>query len=251
MGRAIVRQPKAFLMDEPLSNLDAKLRVQMRAEIAALQRDLGVTTVYVTHDQVEAMTMGDRVAVLKRGTCSRSTAPRTSTNRRTTSSSPAFIGSPSMNLMVATLGGSADAVTVTLGDQTLAVDPVAINARPDLTNYIGREVVVGIRPEDTEDLSVVGDAPPDRVLTSETRLLEALGAEIIVHFPLAAEPFAIMDAEFEGDDAVEAMRSEGEAIYTGRFSPRSTVRVGERLEVVVDTARMHFFDPETGNAIRG
>ena len=251
MGRAIVRQPKAFLMDEPLSNLDAKLRVQMRAEIASLQRDLGVTTVYVTHDQVEAMTMGDRVAVLKRGFLQQVDSPQNLYESPDNVFVAGFIGSPSMNLMVAALGGSPDAVTVTFGGQTLSVDRVAVDARPDLVNYIERQVVIGIRPEDTEDLNVVGEAPPDRVLTSEASLIEALGAELIVHFPLAAEPFAIMDAEFEGDDAVEAMRAEGEAIYTGRFSPRSTARAGERLDVVVDTARMHFFDPDTGNAIRG
>jgi multiple sugar transport system ATP-binding protein len=251
MGRAIVRQPKAFLMDEPLSNLDAKLRVQMRAEIAALQRDLGVTTIYVTHDQVEAMTMGDRVAVLKRGYLQQVDSPQKLYESPDNVFVAGFIGSPSMNLMVATLSGSADAVTVTVGDQTLSVDAVAVGARPDLLNYIDRQVVVGIRPEDTEDLGVAGNAPDDRILTSQANLLEALGSEIIVHFPLAAEPFAIMDAEFEGDDAVEAMRSDGEAIYTGRFSPRSTVRLGEPIQIAVDTARMHFFDPETGEAIRG
>jgi multiple sugar transport system ATP-binding protein len=251
MGRAIVRQPKAFLMDEPLSNLDAKLRVQMRAEIASLQRDLGVTTIYVTHDQVEAMTMGDRVAVLKRGFLQQVDSPQNLYEKPDNVFVAGFIGSPSMNLMTAKLGGSADAVTAELADQTLRVEAAAVSARPKLLDYIGKQVVVGIRPEDTEDLDVVGDAPADQVLTSETALIEALGSEIIVHFPLAVEPYAIMDAEFEGDDAMEAIRADGEAVYTGRFSPRSTVELGAELKIVVDTGRMHFFDPENGLAIRG
>ncbi len=251
MGRAIVRQPKAFLMDEPLSNLDAKLRVQMRAEIAGLQRDLGVTTIYVTHDQVEAMTMGDRVAVLKRGFLQQVDTPQNLYDRPDNVFVAGFIGSPSMNIMHATLGGTADAPTVTIGSQTLSLPAEVLAARPALAASLGREVVVGIRPEDMEDATQIGEAPADRHLTSTCALLESLGSEVIVHFPLDAEPFSIMDAEFEGEDAIEKSRdSAGQAIYTGRFSPRSIARLGQPLDIVVDTARMHFFDKSTGLALR-
>ncbi len=252
MGRAIVRQPKAFLMDEPLSNLDAKLRVQMRAEIAALQRDLGVTTIYVTHDQVEAMTMGDRVCVLKRGFLQQVDTPQNLYDSPDNVFVAGFIGSPSMNLMRLTLGGTADNMSVEIEGQTLKIDPQVAQAKPALAGFLGREVVVGIRPEDMEDAEIATDAPGDRKLRTHCTLIEALGSELIVHFPLAVESFSIMDAEFEGEDAVEQAKDEqGRTIYVGRFSPRSRARIGSELEVVVDTARFHFFDPESGNAIRG
>ncbi len=253
MGRAIVRQPKAFLMDEPLSNLDAKLRVQMRAEIAGLQRDLGVTTVYVTHDQVEAMTMGDRVAVLKRGLLQQVDSPQNLYDKPGNVFVAGFIGSPSMNLMKARLEGSAAALSVKVGSHTLGVEPSVAAANPSLAAFIGKDIVVGIRPEDIEDSEMATEAKPAASrITTETTLIEALGSEIIVHFPLDAEPFAIMDAEFEGEDAVEQTRdSSGRTIYVGRFSPRSRARMGQPLTVDVDTTRMHFFDPSTGNAIRG
>ena len=251
MGRAIVRQPKAFLMDEPLSNLDAKLRVQMRAEIAALQRDLGVTTIYVTHDQVEAMTMGDRVCVLKRGFLQQVDTPQNLYDSPDNVFVAGFIGSPSMNLMRLHLSGTADQMTIEIDGQTLAIDPELARSKPALAGYIGRDVVVGIRPEDLEDSEVASDAPAERRLRTECTLVEALGSELIVHFPLAVDAFAIMDAEFEGEDAVEQAKDEqGRTIYVGRFSPRSRSRIGSPLEVVVDTSRFHFFDPDSGNAIR-
>lgn len=251
MGRAIVRQPKAFLMDEPLSNLDAKLRVQMRAEIAALQRDLGVTTLYVTHDQVEAMTMGDRVCVLKRGYLQQVDSPQNLYDAPDNVFVAGFIGSPSMNLMSIVLGGSAEAPTIQIGDQTLAIDPALIAKKPALAGFVGQEVVVGIRPEDIADAALKPDTPAERRLSSTCTLVESLGSEIIAHFALDAEPFAIMDAEFEGEDAVEASRdAHGRAIYVGRFSPRSNATIGAPIEVAVDTSRMHFFDPSTGLAIR-
>ncbi len=251
MGRAIVRQPKAFLMDEPLSNLDAKLRVQMRAEIAGLQRDLGVTTIYVTHDQVEAMTMGDRVCVLKRGFLQQVDTPQNLYDSPDNVFVAGFIGSPSMNIMVSTLGGTAEAPTVTIGDQTLSVPPEVVSARPAIAASVGKEVVIGIRPEDMEDAALMPDTPADRLLKTKTILLESLGSEVIVHFPLGAEPFNIMDAEFEGEDAIEKQRdAAGQAIYTGRFSPRSMARMGAELEIAVDTSRLHFFDKATGLALR-
>ena len=251
MGRAIVRQPKAFLMDEPLSNLDAKLRVQMRAEIAGLQRDLGVTTIYVTHDQVEAMTMGDRVAVLKRGLLQQVDTPQNLYDSPDNVFVAGFIGSPSMNLVHADLDRGTDGWSVTLGGQTLAVPDSVIDQRPALESFAGKPVVVGFRPEDIEDASMVGDHPDGRRLQSSVSLVEALGSEIIVHFPMAAEPFEIMDQEFEGDDAIGTATDEtGNYIYVARVNPRSRARIGDRLELAVDTGRLHFFDPGNGRAIR-
>ncbi len=253
MGRAIVRQPKAFLMDEPLSNLDAKLRVQMRAEIAGLQRDLGVTTLYVTHDQVEAMTMGDRVAVLKRGFLQQVDTPQNLYDKPGNVFVAGFIGSPSMNLMRAKLTSAGDGLTVGLGSTTLTVEPSVVAANPSLNSFVGKDIVVGIRPEDLSDSELASTpAESDRPkISTETTLIEALGSEIIVHFPLDAEPFAIMDAEFEGEDAVEQTKDDqGRTIYVGRFSPRSRARMGQPLTISVDTTRMHFFDPVSGDAIR-
>ncbi|MDH3301079.1 MAG: sn-glycerol-3-phosphate ABC transporter ATP-binding protein UgpC [Acidimicrobiia bacterium] len=250
MGRAIVREPKAFLMDEPLSNLDAKLRVQMRAEIAGLQRDLGVTTIYVTHDQVEAMTMGDRVAVLKRGLLQQVDTPQNLYDSPDNVFVAGFIGSPSMNLFKVRLERNDAGLAMRVGEQSLAIGGEA-NSRPALESFVGRDVVIGIRPEDIEDATLAPSTPADRRLRSTTTLVESLGSEIIVHFPLPVEPYAIMEAEFEGEDAVAAATDDsGNYIYVARISPRSRARIGEAIELAVDTSRMHFFDPETGLAIR-
>ena len=250
MGRAIVRQPKAFLMDEPLSNLDAKLRVQMRAEIAGLQKDLGVTTLYVTHDQVEAMTMGDRVAVLKRGFLQQCDSPQNLYDLPDNVFVAGFIGSPSMNLMNSRLDRNGDGLVVRVGEQSLSLGAEA-ERRPSLESFVGRDLVIGIRPEDIEDASLSPSTPADRRLRSTTNMVESLGSEIIVHFPLPVESFSIMDAEFEGEDAVAAITDEtGNYIYVARINPRSQARIGEAIELAVDTSRMHFFDPETGLAIR-
>ena len=239
MGRAIVRQPAAFLMDEPLSNLDAKLRVQMRAEIARLQRDLAVTTIYVTHDQVEAMTMGDRVAVLKDGYLQQVDAPQHLYDEPTNVFVAAFIGSPSMNLYegVVTLDGEK---SVQIGSQRVALAPETLEKHPALQGYDGQRVVVGIRPEDFEDAAVVTDAPPDRRLKATVRLVEALGSELMVHFELA-------DAKRvnSGDpDAPQELLGEGVANAVARFSPRSRVRVDEDVEISVASENLHFFDAD-------
>ncbi len=244
MGRAIVRQPAAFLMDEPLSNLDAKLRVQMRAEIARLQRDLAVTTIYVTHDQVEAMTMGDRVAVLKDGYLQQIGAPQHLYDEPTNVFVAAFIGSPSMNLYegVVTLNGDK---TVEIGSQSVALAPETFEKHPALQKYDGQRVVVGIRPEDFEDAAVVTDAPPDRRLEATARLVEALGSELMVHFE-------IDDAKRvnSGDpDAPQDLVGGGVANAVARFSPRSQVRVDQPVEIVVATENLHFFDATNYQAI--
>jgi multiple sugar transport system ATP-binding protein len=257
MGRAIVREPAAFLMDEPLSNLDAKLRVQMRAEIAGLQQQLGVTTIYVTHDQVEAMTMGQRVAVMRKGELQQVADPQTLYDRPVNLFVGGFIGSPAMNMVEATLEQQNGSYTVKIGDQTLAVDPENAAARPALASYVGKMVVVGIRPEELEDAALNSSAPADRRLRGNTELTEALGSEIMVHFKIEAKQAMTEDvrelAADIGDDrlADEGLEgaSEDMTTFVGRFSPRSRVGVGRPVEAVVDTRSLHFFDPETGLGI--
>jgi multiple sugar transport system ATP-binding protein len=242
MGRAIVRQPKAFLMDEPLSNLDAKLRVQMRAEIARLQRDLGVTTIYVTHDQVEAMTMGDRVAVLKDGYLQQVDTPQNLYDSPRNVFVAAFIGSPSMNLYEGEVAMNGES-SVQIGSQRLAL-PADVNERvPALKDYDGKRVVVGIRPEDFEDASIATDTPPDRRLKATARLVEALGSELMVHFSIDATRVN------SGDPDAPDELGEGVANTVARFNPRSRVRVDDDVEVAVSTENLHFFDAQTHNAI--
>ncbi len=246
MGRAIVRQPKAFLMDEPLSNLDAKLRVAMRAEIASLQRDLGVTTLYVTHDQVEAMTMGDRVAVLNKGYLMQVDSPQDLYDSPENVFVAGFIGSPSMNLMEGELSGTPASPIVTFGSVSIAV-PSAEGAT--LADYIGKKVVVGLRPEDMEDSTTVDQAAPERTFATSARLVESLGSEIIVHFGLDAVPYIVADAI--DDEAEAGLSTDHEtATFVARVSPRSPVRNGSDIELVIDAGRFHYFDMTSGDAIR-
>jgi multiple sugar transport system ATP-binding protein len=244
MGRAIVRQPAAFLMDEPLSNLDAKLRVQMRAQIAALQRDLGVTTVYVTHDQIEAMTMGDRVAVLKDGYLQQVDTPQNLYDRPDNVFVAAFIGSPSMNLYESTVSISGDQGMLTLGSQNLTLDASVLAKRPKLRDYDGKKVVLGIRPEDFEDAAFATDGGEGKSLTASVTLLEALGSEIMVHFRVDAPTVDSGDP-----DAVEEAAGGNAANAVGRFNPRSRVRMREIAQIAVATENAHFFDHETRLAI--
>jgi multiple sugar transport system ATP-binding protein len=253
MGRAIVRQPAAFLMDEPLSNLDAKLRVQMRAEIAKLQNDLGVTTIYVTHDQIEAMTMGDRVAVMRKGELQQVDDPQTLYDRPLNLFVGGFIGSPAMNMLDATISSNGS-LFATIGDQKIALGRETLENRPALAAYDGKPVIIGIRPEDLEDAALAGDAPSDHRLRGRLELREALGSEIMAHF-------AIKGAHAETDETRELARDagaqdetqvgaqEGEAVVVGRFGARSRIKEGEQVEAVVDTRALHFFDPETGQGI--
>jgi multiple sugar transport system ATP-binding protein len=254
MGRAIVRQPAAFLMDEPLSNLDAKLRVQMRAEISKLQRELGVTTIYVTHDQVEAMTMGDRVAVMRRGELQQVAPPQELYDHPLNLFVGGFIGSPAMNLLEATLERADGGLAAVLGGQRLRLDDDLVDARPGLKDYEGRTVVVGIRPEQLEDAALARESPDDRRLRGEVELREALGSELMVHFKIDA-PAAMTEevkelAEDAGTTAEElAGGDERHSVIVGRFGPDSKVREGETAEIAVDTRALHFFDTETGTAI--
>ena len=254
MGRAIVRQPQAFLMDEPLSNLDAKLRVQMRAEISRLQGDLGVTTIYVTHDQIEAMTMGDRVAVMRKGELQQVAGPQELYDHPVNLFVGGFIGSPAMNMVEASLERSNGQLGVRLGSASVGLGDETLSVRPALKAYEGRTVILGIRPEDLEDAALATDAPDDRRLRGEVELREALGAEIMVHFKVDARPALTEDvrelAQDAGDErAAEQAAEAGETTMVGRFGARSDVREGESAEVVVDTRALHFFDPETGLGI--
>jgi multiple sugar transport system ATP-binding protein len=254
MGRAIVRQPAAFLMDEPLSNLDAKLRVQMRAEISKLQRAIGVTTIYVTHDQVEAMTMGDRVAVMRRGELQQVAPPQELYDRPENLFVGGFIGSPAMNLLEATLEREDGGLAVRLGNQTLRLDDKSVGERPGLNDYEGRTLVVGIRPEQLEDAAIARETPDDRRLRGEVELREALGSELMVHFRLEAPPAMTEEVKELAADAGTTAEElgggdEDHSIVVGRFSPDSKVREGETAEIAVDTRSLHFFDTENGMAI--
>ncbi|MDL4776996.1 MULTISPECIES: ABC transporter ATP-binding protein [Thermomonosporaceae] len=253
MGRAIVREPQAFLMDEPLSNLDAKLRVQMRAEIARIQRDLGVTTVYVTHDQTEAMTLGDRVAVMKKGHLQQVAAPQELYDRPANLFVAGFIGSPAMNLLQGRLTGDAEDPRIEVGGQTLAVPGRVLRERPALAAYLGRDLVVGIRPEDMEDseLAAAG-AGGGASLTSTADLVEAMGSDVLVHFAVEAAQVVTEDTKELARDAGTDVLGHLEAPRTdlvARFSPRTRVKVGDPVTIQVDTGRLHFFDIETGASI--
>jgi multiple sugar transport system ATP-binding protein len=254
MGRAIVRQPAAFLMDEPLSNLDAKLRVQMRAEISKLQRDLGTTTIYVTHDQVEAMTMGDRVAVMRRGELQQVAPPQELYDRPKNLFVGGFIGSPAMNLLEATLERADGGLAVKLGSQSVRLDDDCLGARSGLKEYEGQTVVVGIRPEQLEDARIAREIPEDRRLRGEVELREALGSELMVHFKVDARPAMTEEVKELAADAGTTAEELGggderHSVLVGRFSPDSKVREGETAEVAVDSRALHFFDAQTGTAI--
>jgi len=250
MGRAIVRQPSAFLMDEPLSNLDAKLRVQMRAEIAKLQQTLATTTLYVTHDQVEAMTMGDRVAVMRKGELQQVAPPQVLYDRPDNLFVAGFIGSPAMNLLDATLERDGDGLIAVVGDHRLALDPELLRSRGALASFAGKPVILGIRPESIEDAAIAGDRPGRR-LHGEVLLRESLGSEVIVHLAIDAK-HAVTDEvrELAHDAGGEAPGADDQrAVVVGRFNARSAVAPGETAQAVVDTRSLHFFDPQTGLGI--
>jgi multiple sugar transport system ATP-binding protein len=253
MGRAIVRAPQAFLMDEPLSNLDAKLRVQMRAEIARIQRDLGVTTIYVTHDQTEAMTLGDRVAVMKKGELQQVAPPQELYDRPANLFVAGFIGSPAMNLLKGELSGTDDDLRLEIAGQELRVGAGVLEQRPALRDHIGRSVVVGIRPEDMEDAELSQTTDGNR-FTSTAELVEAMGSDVLVHFGVEASAVVTEDTKELARDAGTDVLGTLETPHTtvvARFSPRTRVKVGDTIDVHVDTTRLHFFDMETSQSIWG
>jgi multiple sugar transport system ATP-binding protein len=253
MGRAIVREPDAFLMDEPLSNLDAKLRVQMRAEIHQLQRRLETTTIYVTHDQVEAMTMGDRVSVMNAGRLLQVDTPQVLYDRPTNEFVAGFIGSPAINLVEAQLEQANGRYSVAFGEHRLTVDDNLARNRSRLKDYVGKSIILGIRPEDFEDASLESGVPDDRRMKVEVDLTEPLGADVLLYFGTTATSLVPSAASADlGEDASVRLGDNGGSGRTrmcARVSPRTRIAIGHAAELAVDTSRLYFFDPQTRDAV--
>jgi multiple sugar transport system ATP-binding protein len=256
MGRAIVREPQAFLMDEPLSNLDAKLRVQMRAEISRIQRDVGITTMYVTHDQIEAMTLGDTVAVLRSGVLQQIDTPQGLYQRPVNLFVAGFIGSPAMNLVEAKVHVTDSGTFVDFAEQRIRVDDQEVADRPALRGYDGRGVALGIRPEALLDAKVERQLPGDRRIRAAVDLTEDLGSEVLVHFGVNARPVVTEDTKelVEDQGAMTAEELERQAgsnasMFVARFDALSKITEGETIEIGVTAAALHFFDLETGAGI--
>jgi ABC-type sugar transport system ATPase subunit len=256
MGRAIVREPQVFLMDEPLSNLDAKLRVQMRAEISRIQRQLKVTTVYVTHDQIEAMTMGDRVAVLRRGLLQQFDAPQLLYERPANLFVASFIGSPAMNILEGSLERDGDRLVCRIGTATLALPADVLNARPALASHLGKPIAVGIRPEALDEPGR-RDGNDGGRLRGRVQAVEVLGPEQLAHVEIEARPVLVEDV-LEGlvdmeqaNDLAEIISDGARATIVARLDASAAVRADDEIELAVDLRRLHFFVLETGEAISG
>ena len=257
MGRAIVREPQAFLMDEPLSNLDAKLRTQMRAEISMLHKQLEATMIYVTHDQTEAMTLGERVAVMKHGELQQVGSPRELYSMPANLFVAGFIGSPSMNLVEAELIESDGEVEVVFGSERIRVDEKERDERPALRGYLGRRIIVGVRPHNLYDASLSDSDGRERRLRGLVRLREDLGDEVVVHFEVEATPAVsedIREIVAAADEAVtddpEHARVHRRTAFVGRLPVESVASDGQQVEVDVGPGSLHFFDARTSNAIR-
>ncbi|MBA2425964.1 MAG: sn-glycerol-3-phosphate ABC transporter ATP-binding protein UgpC [Actinobacteria bacterium] len=259
MGRAIVREPQAFLMDEPLSNLDAKLRVQMRSEIGRIQDDLEVTTIYVTHDQVEAMTMGDRVAVMRKGELQQVGTPTELFLTPVNLFTAGFIGSPSMNFLSSKLERSNGNYQIDVGGQKVTIHEKVTKDRPELEKYDGKEIIIGVRPQDFEDKSIMGDdAPEGSSVKAKVDLVEVLGTETLVHFELNApmvmtEDMKELQADAGGQDpaTVESRAEEGTNEFVAQLDPKSRIKRGEEVELFIDTRQLHFFDIDNSQGIYG
>jgi multiple sugar transport system ATP-binding protein len=259
MGRAIVRNPQAFLMDEPLSNLDAKLRVEMRAEILRIQQNLQVTTVYVTHDQTEAMTLGDLVAVMKNGFLQQVAAPQDLYADPVNLFVGGFIGSPAMNIVQGTICTSSDGgLAVEFGGHRLRIAEQVIAARPRLESFRDRSVIVGIRPENLDDAALVQGADSDSRFPVTVDLREGMGSDVYLHFSVEAPPVFTDDTRDLASDIdekavaeLEKSVSERRTRFIARAGPETTARAGERCEIYLDPRKLYFFDPDTGGAIYG
>jgi len=249
MGRAIVREPRAFLMDEPLSNLDAKLRLQVRAEIARIQRDLKVTTIYVTHDQSEAVTLGDRVCVLRDGVLQQVDRPQELYERPANLFVAGFIGSPAMNLVRAELVGNDGILAARFGRHQLALGDEVVASRPRLRTYAGRRVILGVRPEDIAE----GAGARGSTISVSVDIREDMGAEVYLHFGIDAPPVQLEALkEIAGEEAAEAAEIQAHehgVTWIARVARGALAREGERAELTVNTALLHFFELETGAAI--
>jgi multiple sugar transport system ATP-binding protein len=249
MGRAIVREPAAFLMDEPLSNLDAKMRVQVRAEIARIQRDLKVTTVYVTHDQSEAMTLGDRVCVMRGGVLQQVDRPQVLYDRPANLFVAGFIGSPAMNLVEAEIAERNGGLVASFGPHELAFAPELVAERPALRAYAGRRVALGVRPEDIAD----EPGPDDARLDVAVDIREDMGSEVFLHFAVDAPPIKAEELrELVGDEAVEAVDVQTHhhgSPFVAKVGRGTGAREGDRAALTVNTRLLHAFDLETGDAI--
>jgi multiple sugar transport system ATP-binding protein len=252
MGRAIVREPQAFLMDEPLSNLDAKLRVEMRAEIARIQRDLGVTTIYVTHDQIEAMTLGDRVAVMRDGVLQQFALPQELYDAPVNLFVAEFIGSPAMNLVGADLSRDDGRLFAQVGQHRLAIEDELLAARPALHEFVDTRVILGVRPEDFEYAT---DHSEDRRLSAVVDIREDMGSEVFIHFGVAGPPVRGEDVKAAvGAETVEVTAAQAEkqgSMFVARLGRGTGLREGDRLELAIAAGRMHFFDPKTSLGIYG
>jgi multiple sugar transport system ATP-binding protein len=258
MGRAIVREPQAFLMDEPLSNLDAKLRVQMRAEILRIQKDLRVTTIYVTHDQTEAMTLGDLVVVMKKGVLQQVASPQELYTNPVNLFVGGFIGSPAMNLVEATIASNDGGTFVEFAGSRLRVPDEVVAARPSLAAYRGRTVILGIRPEGMEDAALVPSSAPDDRFPITVDLREGMGSDVYLHFTIDAPPVftedtkeLAVDIDEKALEELKAQASERRTAFIARAGPETAARIGERIEILVDTRKLYFFDPATGTSISG
>jgi multiple sugar transport system ATP-binding protein len=254
LGRAIVRQPQVFLMDEPLSNVDAKLRVGMRAELSRIQRSVGVTTLYVTHDQVEAMTLGDFVAVMRDGALQQVGRPNELYDRPANVFVAGFIGTPPMNLVEATLMRDEGVPTFAFGPHRVGIDDQVFDRQPRLRVYEGLPVVVGLRPDDLKDAALAPTAPADARIKVDVERVERIGRDVQVHFdvgaPLVTVPEPNASEADTADDVDGAWTQEGSSSrFIARMDERTRVREGERVELVVNTARLHVFDPVSGEAI--
>ena len=255
MGRAIVREPKAFLMDEPLSNLDAKLRVEMRTEISRIQQDLETTMIYVTHDQTEAMTMGDKVAVMRRGLLQQVAEPQELYDSPANLFVAGFIGSPAMNMVQATLVGENGTAHVEFGGLRLDLQDSTLDERPALRDYVGRKLAIGLRPEDIEDPEYLPPGAPDARIPVMVEVREAMGPEIFAHFTVDAPPVLTEDTrDLAADRGLNSEELEGEAErgsakFVARLNPRTSAVRGKAMELAIDVRRLQFFDLETGQAI--
>jgi multiple sugar transport system ATP-binding protein len=257
MGRAIVREPRAFLMDEPLSNLDAKLRTQMRAEISFLHKALAITTIYVTHDQVEAMTLGQRVAVMRKGELQQVASPQDLYDHPANIFVAGFIGSPAMNFFQGRLERDEGQYSVVVGEQRLAVDNEEAAAVERLAEHVGRSLVLGVRPEHLEDAALAPETAPGRRLVGQVRLREALGSEVIVHFQVEAAPVVSDDLRELAEDVDETVllddldreRRMRRTAFVGRFGVGTRVADDGKAEVAIAPGAIRFFDQSTGAAI--